>query len=108
MREVRERLGVESQRQWSDQAIACTTPSLMGLFSMVMLWANDLFKSRLVKIQPAAWYKKKHPTFSDALAAVRRQIWQQKEFSLSDEKGEMIKIPKALFRELTELLTRAA
>jgi hypothetical protein len=107
-REVREHLGVESQRQWSDQAIACTTPSLMGLFSIVTLWANDLFKSRLVKIQPTAWYKKKHRTFSDALAAVRRQIWQQREFCLSDKQGEIIKIPKALFNELTELLTRAA
>src|SRR5215210_7428288 len=94
-REVREHLGVESQRQWSDQAIARTTPSLMALFSIVTLWANNLFKNRLVIIQPTAWYKKEHPTFSDALAAVRSQIWQQREFCLSDEQGEMIKIPKA-------------
>ena len=31
--EVRAHLGVETQRQWSDQAIARTTPILMGLFS---------------------------------------------------------------------------
>ena len=107
-REVREHLGVETQRQWSDRAIASTTPSLMGLFSIVTLWANGLYKKRSVKMQLTAWYKKEHPTFSDAIAAVRTQIWQQKEFYLSEEQEEMIKIPKALFSELTDLLARAA
>ena len=36
-REVRDHLGVETQRQWSDQAIARTTPCLLGLFSPVPL-----------------------------------------------------------------------
>src|SRR3954466_10046929 len=36
-REVRDHLGVETQRQWSDQAIARTTPCLLGLFSIVTL-----------------------------------------------------------------------
>jgi hypothetical protein len=107
-REVREHLGVESQRQWSDRAIAYTTPSLMALFSIVTLWANTLFGNRRVKVQPTAWYKKEQPTFSDAIAAVRKQIWQQREFYLSEQQGDMIKIPKALFSELTELLARAA
>ena len=80
----------------------------MGLFSMVTLWANSLYKNKRVKTQPTAWYKKEQPTFSDAMAAVRTQIWQQREFCLSEQQGEMIKIPKALFNELTELLARAA
>ena len=33
--EVRTHLGVETQRQWSDLAIARTTPVLRGLFSGV-------------------------------------------------------------------------
>ncbi len=41
--EVRRRLGVETQRQWSDPAIARTTPALLGLFSLVTLWAHDLY-----------------------------------------------------------------
>src|SRR3954471_21391756 len=36
-REVRDHLGVETQRQWSDKAIARTTPCLLGLFSIVTL-----------------------------------------------------------------------
>jgi DDE superfamily endonuclease len=38
-REVRDHLGVETQRQWSDRAIARTTPCLLGLFSVVTLLA---------------------------------------------------------------------
>jgi len=39
--ESRAHLGVETQRQWSDLAIARTTPALFGLFSLVTLWAAD-------------------------------------------------------------------
>ena len=38
--EVRDHLGVETQRQWADWAIARTTPSLLGLFSLVTLLAK--------------------------------------------------------------------
>ena len=40
--EVRTHLGVETQRQWSDLAIARTTPALLGLFSLVTLLADRL------------------------------------------------------------------
>lgn len=69
-REVREHLGVGTQRQWSDRAEASTTPSLMALFSIFTLWANSLFKNKLVKTQPTAWYQKEQPMFSDAMAIV--------------------------------------
>ena len=42
--EVRTRLGVETQRQWSDLAIARTTPVLLGLFSWTTLAAHALQK----------------------------------------------------------------
>ena len=37
--EARRHLGLETQRQWSDLAIARTTPALLGLFSLVTLLA---------------------------------------------------------------------
>ena len=40
--EVRAHLGVETQRQWSDLAIERTTPALLGLYSLVCLWAGDI------------------------------------------------------------------
>jgi hypothetical protein len=38
--EMRRHLGFESQRQWSDLAIRRTTPTLLGLFSLVTLLAH--------------------------------------------------------------------
>ena len=38
--EVRAHLGVETQRQWSDLAILRTTPALLGLFSLITVWAD--------------------------------------------------------------------
>src|SRR3990170_4176082 len=71
--EVREHLGVETQRQWSDLAILRTTPTLLGLFSLVTLLAHQHARHRKLPIRQAAWYHKTLPTFSDALALVRRQ-----------------------------------
>jgi hypothetical protein len=67
--EVRAHLGVETQRQWSDKAILRTTPVLLGLFSIVTLWAHDLAKSRKFKPRTAAWYPK---TFSPSATPSRR------------------------------------
>src|SRR5829696_6154394 len=38
--EMRKHLGFETQRQWSDMAIRRTTPALLGLFSLVTLFAH--------------------------------------------------------------------
>ena len=43
--EARAHVGIESQRQWSDPAIARTTPVLFGLYSMVTLIADQLIKN---------------------------------------------------------------
>jgi hypothetical protein len=81
--EVRAHLGVESQRQWSDLAIARTTPILMALFSLVTIWADSLHKQNLLVIKHSAWYQKSHPTFSDAIACVRRKMWYHFKFQTS-------------------------
>ena len=82
--EVREHLGVETQRQWSDLAILRTTPILLGLFSLVTLLAHQHTRRRKLPIRQTAWYHKAQPTFSDALALVRRQIWQGLCFEMTD------------------------
>src|SRR5215216_2750309 len=38
--EARRQLGFETQRQWSDMAIGRTTPALLGLFSLVTVFAH--------------------------------------------------------------------
>ena len=79
-REVREHLGVETQRQWSDLAILRTTPALLALFALVTLLAHQHARRRKLPMRQAAWYHKMKPTFSDALALVRWQIWQHECF----------------------------
>jgi len=74
--ETREHLGVETQRQWSDKAIARSTPVLMGLYSLVCLMGNRLGQEELLKVEQTAWYQKEHATFSDMLRAVRMAIWR--------------------------------
>jgi hypothetical protein len=51
-------LGVETQRQWSDLAIARTTPCLLGLFSLISLLAAQLRPSECKAAASSAWYRK--------------------------------------------------
>lgn len=106
--EVRKHLGVETQRQWSDKAIARTTPVLMGLFSIVTLWANQLNQQQQLVVKPSAWYQKQHPTFSDAIASVRYRIWRKQKLLTSLFKGDVHNLKAALFKQLISNATRAA
>jgi hypothetical protein len=73
--EARRHLGMETQRQWSDLAILRATPTLLALFSLVTLWANQLATERGPVAERVRWYRKPLPTFSDALALVRHELW---------------------------------
>jgi DDE superfamily endonuclease len=108
--EVREHLGVESQRQWSDLAILRTTPALLGLYSLIAIWANGLMAApaTAVRPHPAAWYNKSQPTFSDAIAAVRRVLWTPEDFPMSGHQTESVEIPARLLQRLVETLCLAA
>lgn len=105
--EVRAHLGVETQRQWSDKAIARTTPSMFGLFSLVTLLAHHLHFQSPLKVRQAAWYSKPLPTFSDAMALVRSSLWSVT-FSTSPEPTEMVKVPRSLLERMTDTLIYAA
>lgn len=74
--EVREHLGVETQRQWSDKAIARTTPILMSLYTFVCLIANRLHEETPIEVAQTAWYTKTDATFSDLIKAVRKVLWK--------------------------------
>ena len=70
--------------------------------------ASVPFRDGRTEAMKAAWYKKALPTFSDALAQVRRCLWRQKSLMLSQEQTERQKIPAQLFAHLGELLAYAA
>ena len=70
--EMRRHLGFETQRQWSELAIRRTTPALLGLYSIVTLFAHQRMRRSMQVVRKAAWYRKSRPTFADALALVRK------------------------------------
>ena len=108
--EVRQRLGFETQRQWSERAIRRTAPALLGLFSVVTLFADQHMTNKGVEaLRRTAWYDKSHPTFSDALAMVRKQLWAaERTYCGSCADGEMVKVPREFVERLTDALCYAA
>jgi hypothetical protein len=98
LREVREHLGVETQRQWSALAFARTTPALLGLFSLVTLLAHRWAQRGNVLTRRTAWYAKPRPTFSDALAAVRYELWRCPTFHSSQPNRDIAKLPTRVLR----------
>lgn len=107
--ETRAHLGIETQRQWSDKAIARTTPMLMSLFSLICLFAIEMLKSQILPILSSTWYDKKgEATFADILAFVRRDIWASKNFNDSRIEGEYVKIKPTAWESLLNQLARAA
>ncbi len=108
LQEGRAHLGLESQRQWSDLAILRTTPALLGLFSLVTLFAQRLLQGADLPPRQAAWYTKDRSTFSDTLAFVRYHLWPTPLFSMSMRGPDIVKIPRAVFNHLYEMLAFAA
>jgi hypothetical protein len=108
--EMRRHLGFESQRQWSDMAIRRTTSALLGLFSLVTLFAHRrMVQAAGVFRRQAAWYHKSYPTFADALALVRKELWAQEQtFCGSPSATDTIKVPRALMERLTDAVCYAA
>ena len=107
--EVRSHLGVETQRQWSDRAIARTTPVLMGLFSWITLAAHESQEHHPIAQRTAAWYAKPLPTFVDAIALVRRRLWLASEgFSTSPPHPDNEKAPAPFYARLIDSLAYAA
>lgn len=106
--ETRAHLGVETQRQWSDRAIARTTPCLLGLFSLVTLLAARLSPAERRAAASSAWYRKQRPTFSDTLAAVRRHSWREQGLLISRRNRDAAKPRPDLQTALAYAICHAA
>jgi len=106
--EARAHLGMETQRQWNDRAMARATPALLSLYAIITLTAPLLIEKGATCVRSTAWYRKTRPTFSDAMALVRRHLWNHLHFSMSQQETDMIKIPRVLLERFTEALCYAA
>ncbi len=78
--EVKSHLGLKGQRNWSDKSIERTTPSIMGLYSMINLMVFESRECEKLHPQSTGWYQKDFVTFSDVLFYVRQQIWRENFF----------------------------
>ncbi len=100
-------MGVETQRQWSDCAIAHTTLALLGLFSLITLLAHRSRQRGKLPVRQAAWYTKRLPTLSDTMAVARSQLWQAMSFHSSLPKTDIVKVPRFLLKHYTDALCYA-
>lgn len=106
--EMRRHLGFETQRQWSEPAIRRTAPALLGLFSLVTIFADAQTGRLLASVRRAAWYDKRLPTFADASALVRKDLWAQETFRGSLSDTDTVKVPRDLMEHLTDAVCYAA
>ena len=93
-------LGLETQRQWSDQAIERTTPLLFGLYSLVALFGSALAPDGRPPHRQATWYHKPAATFSDILALVRRHLWGNFAFPTARSDPDVVLVPRATLAQL--------
>jgi hypothetical protein len=107
--EMRRHLGFETKRQWSEMAIRRTTPALLGLYSVVTFFAHQRMRQATSALRrQAAWYHKRHPTFADALAMVRKELWASATFYGSLAQTDTVKVPRAFVERLTDAVCYAA
>src|SRR3954453_3986281 len=71
-------------------------------------WANDLQRERPLLTRTASWYPKKLPTFADALAAVRTELWRGQGFRMSRQPKDVADIHPDTLNRLIDLACYAA
>jgi hypothetical protein len=106
--EARAHPGVETQRRWSDRAIARTTPVLLGLYSVVTPLAVRWHGEGALVADRAAWYAKAEPTSSDCLALAGQWIWRGRITAGSGAETDPLRWPLPLLEAIIHGLSRAA
>src|SRR4029434_5225545 len=100
--------GDETQRQGNDRAIARTTPALLCLYTILTLTSQLLSEKGATGVRSTAWYRKTRLTFADAMAWVRRQLWDHSHFFTSPQETDTIKMPRPLFERFIDAVCYAA
>src|SRR5215213_4064893 len=83
-----------------------STPALLGLFSLVTLWATQLDAAQRLLPECVRWYPKHAPTFSDALALVRRELWTSPTFAGSRDYRDAPKLSADVLNRLLLIASR--
>ena len=103
--ECRSGLGLETTRGWCRSTVLRAAPCLFGLYAVVAVWFAALPEAK--RSGSVAWPGKSGVTFSDALVAVRRWLWNKTVFRQFDANGQLTKIPRQLRNILLAALAAA-
>jgi hypothetical protein len=106
--EMRAHLGFETTRQHVAKSVLRTAPCLLGLFSVVSLIYGEYTRRHRIHIRQTPWYVKTEPTFSDALATVRRLFWQQTLFQQPCYRKSFQELPSKFRNWMLDQLSHAA
>jgi DDE superfamily endonuclease len=79
--EVRSYLRLETTRGWSRNTVLRVGPCLFGLYTVVAYLYAEL-PTRFARARVVDWPGKRDVTFSDAITAVRRWLWQEWIFAI--------------------------
>lgn len=105
--EIREHLGFETTRQRVANSVLRAGPCLLGLFTVVSLIYAEQTRRGVHRLCDRPGYHKTEPTFSDAIAEVRRLFWTETIFRQPYFHKTFNKWPPKLKALLLDYLTQA-
>ena len=99
-RRNKKRPGPQPHKKRGAKAVNRTVPFVLTIYALVVLWyfhhgnaRDDVERAR----RRAPWYRKKRePSFSDMIAALRRQLWAERNFSEPSAEQGAAKLNAAL------------
>jgi len=105
--ELRAYLGRETTRGRTERAVLRAALCLFGLYSVVALAfaARPKHQARFGRVE---WAGKAETTFSDAITAVRRQLWREWVFKRGSHAAAFTKLPRSTQAFLLTALAPAA
>lgn len=106
--EVRAHLNFESTRMRCENSVKRAGAMLLGLFSIVSLIYAQIASKTKVTVYGTPCYHKTNPTFADALAAVRKLLWQKVILQHVPGGNVVAKLPLPAWQMLLDHLAAAA
>lgn len=104
--EMRSYLGLETTRGWKDKTVLRMAPCLFGLYTVVAALYSQL-PERYSQVRVVDWPGKQDVTFSDAITAVRRWLWQQWVFAIPGHREAFEKLSRPFRAVLLQALAPA-
>jgi hypothetical protein len=105
--ELREHLGLETTRGWSQRTVLRMAPALMVMYTLVVTFYDTMPPSS-PHLRYRNWLGKEHVTFSDMMISVRHHLWCQWVFEHTPGGGAVRKLPATVRTLLDFGLTQAA